>query len=148
MTHQERLLCLAGELLLKPGFPDTPRFPTLRQECPRCEGTGEIVRCSISEHCRMRREDGKQYCEEHGATIIQTGCPLCQGRKWTPVDSLEATLSCTFQWRFDGRVSHRRSDDIRAYCRLTPQSEDSAGLGETHNEAATQALYQAVQGEK
>ena len=131
MPHSERLLWIAQQERKSkvPRFKPTPVFPMLRQVCCVCDGVGLIypggTSCPVCPPLSPKRE--------------VLGSP--RGRGWVPVDSLEATLLCADEWRFENR-----GKEILVYCRLTPYMADNSGHGLTHQEAAVQALYKALGG--
>ena len=137
MPHSERLLWIAeqqGRDLMRAGRRGSkkkvPCFPMLRQVCCICDGVGRVY-------------PGGTGC--HGCppllpkSLEELSSP--KGRGWVPVDSLEATLLCAYEWRFEDL-----GKEILAYCRLTPYLMDHSGHGPTHQEAAVSALYKALGG--
>mgnify|MGYP001586742837 FL=1 len=136
MTHPERLQWIAEQeerdltrAWRRGSKKKVPRFPMLRKVCRICDGVGLIYPGG-------------------------TSCPVCptlvpksevlsspKGRGWVPVDSLDATLPCAYEWRFENL-----GKEILAYCRLTPYLMDHSGHGPTHQGAAVSALYKALGG--
>ena len=96
MTHQEKLLRLAGQEKECPGdrVVPPPSYGILHAlaHCTRCDDTGKVLRFPTLRQSSEYHQD----CIPFGFCNLDAICKVevgnCQGRGWLPADNLEAEL--------------------------------------------------------
>ena len=105
----------------KGGTGKVARFPTLRKECLQCKGKqGQNVAGCADKYCTC---------------MMWEPCGGCQGRGYTPSDSLEAIAKSAYEFMRDQTNAHLFSQYMWACAR-------------GDNEAVVLAFYEAMQKEK